>query len=98
MKWGTGPTDAEGCNPGLSGLSGLFDLRDPVREIVVGGDPGDFAVADFKKAAGGKLVGLPFGFRQTLIVVQVGTGDDEFGPGCQPASENSSRISDSRSL
>src|SRR5690606_34914714 len=42
-------------------------LGDPVLQVVIVRHPGDFAITDFKKGAGGQLVGLDLGLRQTFI-------------------------------
>ncbi len=54
---------------------------DPVGEVVVGGDAGDFLVGEGEEGGGGELVGLVVGFREAFVGGEVGAVDGEFGGG-----------------
>src|SRR5690606_31088522 len=57
------------------------NLRDPVLQVVVVGDPGDAPIADVEERAAGQHVGLAVGRGEAFVVLQVLAVDHVFGRG-----------------
>jgi len=56
-----------------------IDLGNPVAQVVVVGDTGNFAIANIEEGPGWQAVSLAIGFGQTFVGIEVFTQYDEFG-------------------